>query len=137
VAEPLTPERLAELRRIATREDWSPPTPEDLADLLAENDRLTAENRLFHALRDQPPGKCGRTRPHPPHRWLPSRTALDCPGIPAPYVGPTKAEATIAHAIAATVARVIAEGMPQKDVIDAMGYSRETVRREPRHPDGE
>ena len=30
---------------------------------------------------------------------------------------------------ATIVAKAIAEGMPQKDVIDAMGYSRETVRR--------
>jgi DNA invertase Pin-like site-specific DNA recombinase len=33
------------------------------------------------------------------------------------------------QARAAIVARAIAEGMPQKDVIDAMEYSRETVRR--------
>lgn len=39
----LTPERLAELRRIATGEDWSPPQPEDLAALLAERDRLAAQ----------------------------------------------------------------------------------------------
>lgn len=30
---------------------------------------------------------------------------------------------------AETVARAIAEGLPQKDVIEAMEYSRETVRR--------
>lgn len=30
---------------------------------------------------------------------------------------------------AAVVVKAIDEGMPQKDVIDAMGYSRETVRR--------
>ena len=30
---------------------------------------------------------------------------------------------------AATFAQAIAEGMPQKDVIEATGYSRETVRR--------
>lgn len=30
---------------------------------------------------------------------------------------------------AAIVVKAIDEGMPQKDVIDAMGYSRETVRR--------
>lgn len=29
----------------------------------------------------------------------------------------------------AIVVKAIDEGMPQKDVIDAMGYSRETVRR--------
>lgn len=28
-----------------------------------------------------------------------------------------------------TFARAIAEGMPQKDIIEATGYSRETVRR--------
>lgn len=33
------------------------------------------------------------------------------------------------HLRAAIVARAIAEGMPQKDVIEAMEYSRETVRR--------
>jgi len=27
------------------------------------------------------------------------------------------------------VTRALAEGMPQKDIIEAMGYSRETVRR--------
>lgn len=36
-------------------------------------------------------------------------------------------EAELSRAV--TVARAIAEGMPQKDVIDAMEYSRETVRR--------
>lgn len=30
---------------------------------------------------------------------------------------------------AVTFARAIDEGMPQKDIIDATGYSRETVRR--------
>lgn len=33
------------------------------------------------------------------------------------------------RARAATVVQAIDEGMPQKDVIEAMGYSRETVRR--------
>lgn len=36
-------------------------------------------------------------------------------------------EAELARAV--TVARAIAEGVPQKDVIEAMEYSRETVRR--------
>lgn len=34
---------LADLRRIASGTDWSPPQPGDLADLIAEVDRLTAE----------------------------------------------------------------------------------------------
>lgn len=50
----------------------------------AELERLRAENRLLNALRDRPAGQCGRVRPHAPHRWLPNRVALDCPGIPAP-----------------------------------------------------
>lgn len=33
------------------------------------------------------------------------------------------------HDRAAIVVKAIDEGTPQKDVIDAMGYSRETVRR--------
>jgi DNA-binding CsgD family transcriptional regulator len=33
------------------------------------------------------------------------------------------------QARAAIVVRALAEGMPQKDIIEAMGYSRETVRR--------
>lgn len=48
----------------------------------------------------------------------------------------TKARQTYDDAIekaertrAAIVVKAIDEGMPQKDVIDAMGYSRETVRR--------
>lgn len=48
----------------------------------------------------------------------------------------TKARQTYDEAIeaaerarAAIVVKAIDEGMPQKDVIDAMGYSRETVRR--------
>jgi hypothetical protein len=53
----------------------------DAADT-AELVRLRAENRLLNALRDHPPGQCGRVRPHTPHRWLPNRVALDCPGIP-------------------------------------------------------
>lgn len=36
----VTPEHEAELRRIASSEDWSPPQRQDLADLLAEVDRL-------------------------------------------------------------------------------------------------
>lgn len=38
--EPLTPEREAELRRLATDEDWSPAQHEDLAELFTEIDRL-------------------------------------------------------------------------------------------------
>lgn len=50
--------------------------------LLAELDRLAAENRLVRAILEQDrPGSCGRTTVHKPHRWLPSRTALDCPGL--------------------------------------------------------
>jgi hypothetical protein len=54
----------------------------DVNAVLAALDRLHAENRLHEALRDRPPGTCGRVRAHAPHRWLPSRSALDCPGIP-------------------------------------------------------
>jgi hypothetical protein len=56
----------------------------DLHLVLAALDRLDAENRLHDALRDRPPGKCNQVRPHDAHRWLPTRSALDCPGIPAP-----------------------------------------------------
>ncbi len=41
-------------------------------------------------------------------------------------------DAAIAHAHrkrAETIARADSEGMPQKDIIEATGYSRETVRR--------
>lgn len=51
MADPLSPERLAELRRIATGEDWSPPQREDVAALIGEIDRVTAErDRLLRAL---------------------------------------------------------------------------------------
>lgn len=84
---PIPADRLAGLRRIATGEDWSPPQPEDLATLIGEIDRLTAENRLFHAIydRDHPRlDTCPRLAPHGPHRWLPPRTAIDCCGWPTP-----------------------------------------------------
>jgi hypothetical protein len=55
----------------------------DVPWLLDQVAALTAENRLLRALRDHPPGQCGRVRPHAPHRWLPNRVALECPGIPA------------------------------------------------------
>ncbi len=58
--------------------------------VVAERDRLRAENRLLDALRDHLPGQCGRVRPHAPHRWLPSRSALDCPGIPKPGENPIR-----------------------------------------------
>lgn len=47
---------------------------------------LDAENRLLRALRADrcPDGQCSRVRPHAPHRWLPNRVALNCPGIPKP-----------------------------------------------------
>jgi len=52
----------------------------------AERDRVVAENRLLRAAR-RPPLR----RPvqpavwaHAPHRWLPNRVALECPGIPKP-----------------------------------------------------
>ncbi len=38
--EPLTADREAELRRLASDEDWSPAQHEDLAALLGEIDRL-------------------------------------------------------------------------------------------------
>jgi len=56
----------------------------DLRVVLAALDRHDAEQRLREALRDRDPGQCGKVRPHPAHRWLPNRTALDCPGIPTP-----------------------------------------------------
>lgn len=52
MTDPLTPDRLAELRRIASGEDWSPAQPEDLGALLGEIDRLTDELGLVTAERD-------------------------------------------------------------------------------------
>jgi len=87
----LTPERLAEIReRDAFYDDvrgaLGPNSAEHhRGELLGEIDRLTAENRLFHAIydRDHPrPDACPKLTVHPAHRWLPPRSALDCPGRP-------------------------------------------------------
>lgn len=43
MTDPLTPDRVAELRRIASGEDWSPPQQSDLIALLGGIDRLAAE----------------------------------------------------------------------------------------------
>lgn len=45
MTEPLTPEREADLRRLANGEDWSPAQHEDLAVLFAEIDRLRGDVR--------------------------------------------------------------------------------------------
>lgn len=44
MTQPLTPDRLAKLRRIASGEDWSSPQQSDLIALLGWIDRLNAEN---------------------------------------------------------------------------------------------
>lgn len=48
----MTPEREAELRRIAAGEDWSPPQPEDLTELLGEIDALRTGVTIFQDQRD-------------------------------------------------------------------------------------
>lgn len=70
---------------------------ERVAKLEAEVERLTAENRLAHLLLITPrqPGRCGRVTNHKPHRWLPSRTALDCPGL-GPDAAPVAQDAPAA-----------------------------------------
>lgn len=62
----------------------------DVPWLLDQVAALDAENRLLRALRADrcPDGQCSRVRSHAPHRWLPNRVALDCPGIPKPGEAP-------------------------------------------------
>lgn len=48
----MTPERLAEIRAIASGEDWSPAQREDLTELLAEIDKLATKVTIFQQQRD-------------------------------------------------------------------------------------
>lgn len=82
---PIPADRLAELRRMLADEVWELPAKQDVAALIGEIDRLTAENRLFHAIYDHDhprPATCPRHAPHRAHRWLPPRSAIDCAGWP-------------------------------------------------------
>lgn len=56
----------------------------DADNLLAERDRLRAENKLLLAiLRSYQPDACSRSTAHPPHDWMRSRHAAHCPGLGA------------------------------------------------------
>lgn len=56
----------------------------DADNLLAERDRLRAENELLLAiLRSHQPDACSRSTAHPPHDWMRSRHAAHCPGLGA------------------------------------------------------
>lgn len=77
--EPMTAARIAELRRIATGEDWSPPQREDIAELLDENERLRSiHDHRFTDNRTEPVTcPCGVRLLD----WLEQRKSLEKPKV--------------------------------------------------------